>query len=246
MESFITEIPNLSRQADEVFSNTIIKYPDQFGAIAQTELVQAGGILLPTDVNEAYKSLLAFVYSRKGENLKAVSGFISKYRLVESLCNIVKIDNTMDISTQQLFKQAQNPEEFNKIAQNREAFIKLEAAINNQPSTQFTTTNQAFYSYKTTSIHPYYTRGTTLFSIPNYPSTDPRRSGKLIVFTELSDELFVFLLLNAASYGFVWYGIDKSYWIYEGDVVIKKANQIKLAIQKLITQGVNVFTDIYN
>jgi hypothetical protein len=238
MESFITEIPDRARQADREYTNIT--------EILQTEIIQAGGILLPSYINEDYKSLLAFIYSRKGENLKAVSGFLSKYRLAESLCNIVKVDDTMDITTQQLFKQAQNPEDFIKIAQNKAAFTQLEAALNNQPSTKFTTTNQAFYSYKTTSIHPYYNKGTTLYSIPHFLSVDPRRTGRLIVFTELSDELFVFMLLNAASFGFVWYGIDKNYWMYEGKAVIDRADTIKARIQDLTVRGVNVFTDLYS
>jgi hypothetical protein len=60
-----------------------------------------------------------------------------------------------------------------------------------------------------------------------------------------SDSMFLFLKENAPDYGFVWYGIDKSYWVYQGQSVKDIAVQIKNNITEAIKGAVNFLTDIF-
>lgn len=58
-------------------------------------------------------------------------------------------------------------------------------------------------------------------SIPNYPSIDPRTTGRIIQFGPknlINPTLLHFLIYNAGNYGFIHYGPkDPSIWYWRGD-----------------------------
>lgn len=60
-----------------------------------------------------------------------------------------------------------------------------------------------------------------VYSIPNYPDTDPRRSGRIIKIgpkASIHATTLKYLIQNAGKYGFVFYGPkDPSIWYWRGD-----------------------------
>lgn len=62
----------------------------------------------------------------------------------------------------------------------------------------------------------------TLYSIPNLPQYDPRRSGRIIKVGPkalISPTVLKFMVMNAGLYGFLHYGpYDPTIWYYRGDI----------------------------
>lgn len=61
-----------------------------------------------------------------------------------------------------------------------------------------------------------------LYSIPNYPSIDPRRTGRIIRIgprTIINPTILRFMVMNAGNFGFVHYGpYDPTIWYWRGDI----------------------------
>lgn len=60
-----------------------------------------------------------------------------------------------------------------------------------------------------------------IYSIPNYPKLDPRRTGRIVRIgpkSIINGTLLKYLLVNAGRFGFVFYGpTDPSVWYWRGD-----------------------------
>lgn len=207
-------------------------------------LVEINGALLSKEISDAYRSLAAFVYDRKAYNLTLQSGFISRYSLLQELVGYIK-PGIATGSLQTAVALLPRPEAFESYLKVPTNITSLEASLEKLPIYQYSVGGKAFRKYTVTNKHPYLQANTTLYGVPNYPSVDPRRVGNFLTFTELSDDIFIFLLNNASDYGFLWYGVDKRYWLYEGAVVKAKSDKIKQAFDKLANSNTNVLTDLF-
>lgn len=211
-------------------------------------LVKVNDVILTKDVSEAFKSLQSFVSTKKGEtiNIKTNGGYISKYRLVEELCKIVNLGSGTPQEIKTLIQKARTPEDFLVLAADKATFDQLEAYLNGLGPKDFSSNPETYREYIVQDKHPYIVKDTKLYGVPNKTNLDPRRSGNFIMIDVKSDSMFLFLKENAPDYGFVWYGIDKSYWVYQGQSIKDKAVQIKNSISSAINGAVNFLTDIFS
>lgn len=184
------------------------------------QLVKLNDVILPKAVNDAFISLQAFISEKQRQTitLKTNGGYMSKYRLVEELCKIVRVDSNTPNDMRVLIDRAKNPEDFVLLCQDTTNFNALENYLNSLKTQNFNSTPNTFREFRTTNAHTYMRVNTKLYGVPNKTIADPRRSGNLIIIDNMSNELFNFLISNAPNYGFIWYGIDKSYWLYNPKV----------------------------
>lgn len=210
------------------------------------KLIKVNDVILNKEVSDAFTSLQSFVSSKKNETLtiQPNGGYMSSYRLVEELAKVVKVGANTPPGMKTLIDKARNPEEFLTLAKNEAEFTSLEQYLNGLTKTDFASTPEAFVKYTVKAAHPYISGG-DLYGVPNKTTVDPRRTGNFIMIDVKSDSMFLFLKANAPDYGFVWYGIHKNYWIYQGQSVKDKAVQIKNSITKAIEGAVNFLTDIF-
>ena len=75
----------------------------------------------------------------------------------------------------------------------------------------------AFKKYNLTSPSPFFKSSQSVYGWPNTQVNDPRRTGKVIVFKDVSKSL-EWLLENSYKYGFVWYGPSDETFIYVGQL----------------------------
>ena len=211
----------------------------------RNQIVDVGGVLMTQATSDAFRNLAAFVFERKGANLLIKTGFISRYKLVEDLCKLIRVDETIPPTLQKAIQLVAKPNDLDIFLRAPGNVDALEAALQNLKVNQFNGINKAFRKYNTTVAHPFLQNNVTIYGAPNYPNQDPRRSGKMLIFNELSDDIFTFLLYNAADYGFAWYGIDKTYWTYEGDSLKQKANAIRTSLNTTKLNNINVLTNAY-
>lgn len=181
------------------------------------QLVKLNEVILTKEVNDAFLNLQKFVLEKQKQtiNLKVNGGYMSKYRLVEELCKIVRIDSSTPDNIKVLIDKAKSPEDFVLLCNDTTNFTALENYLNSLKTQNFNSTPNTFKEFKTTDAHTYFKPNIKLYGVPNRTTSDPRRSGNFIVLDNISTELFNFLVSNAPSYGFIWYGIDKSYWLYD-------------------------------
>ena len=206
--------------------------------------VEINGALLSQEISNAYRSMAAFVYDRKAFNLTLEYGFISRYELLEELTSYIK-PTAASGSFQTPIALLARPEAFDSYLKVPTNINSLETGIAKLQLQDFTAGNKAFRRYTVTNKHPYLSTGTILYGVPNYPAVDPRRTGNFLMFNDISDDIFIYLLNNASDYGFMWYGVDKRYWLYNGAIVKAKSDKLKEAFNKLIASNVNVLTDLY-
>jgi hypothetical protein len=211
------------------------------------KLVKVNDVILSKEVADAFASLQTFVSSKKSETLtiKPNGGYMSKYRLVEELAKLVKVGPNTPPAIKALIDKARVPEDFVTLARNSADFASLQGYLDGLTKADFTGTPETYVKYKVLrDKHPYIADG-ELYGVPNKTTVDPRRTGNFIMIDVKSDSMFLFLKENAPDYGFVWYGIDKSYWVYQGQSVKDIAVQIKNNITEAIKGAVNFLTDIF-
>lgn len=181
------------------------------------QLVKLNDVILSKEVNDAFVNLQRFVSEKQRQTItpRVNGGYMSKYRLVEELCKIVRVDSNTPNDMRVLIDRAKSPEDFLILCGEQANFTALENYLNSLKTQNFNSTPNTFREFVTTNAHTYITANTKLYGVPNKTTADPRRSGKFIIIDNISPELFNFLLSNAPNYGFVWYGIDKSYWLYD-------------------------------
>lgn len=206
--------------------------------------VEINGVVLPKEIGDAYKALAAFVYDRKAFNITLQSGFMSRYTLLQELVGYIK-PNAATGSLQTAVALLPRPEAFENYLKIPSNITNLEAAIEKLPKNDFTIGDKAFRKFTVTNKHPYLQANTILYGVPNYPSIDPRRVGNFFILNEISDDIFIFLINNASDYGFIWYGVDKRYWLYNGAIVKAKSDKLKQAFDKLATTSTNILTDLF-
>jgi hypothetical protein len=212
------------------------------------KLIKVNDIILSKEVSDAFTSLQGFITSKKNETLtiKPNGGYMSKYRLVEELAKLVKVGPNTPPAMRALIDKARTPEDFLVLAADKATFDQLEAYLNGLGSKDFSSNPETYREYTVQDSHPYIVKDTKLYGVPNKTTVDPRRTGNFIVIDVKSDSMFLFLKQNAPDYGFVWYGINKNYWVYQGQSVKDKAVQIKNNITAAINGAVNFLTDIFN
>ena len=210
------------------------------------KLVKVNDVILSKEVADAFASLQTFVSSKKSETLtiKPNGGYMSKYRLVEELAKLVKVGPNTPPAIKALIDKARVPEDFVTLARNSADFTSLQTYLDGLTKADFTGTPETYVKYNVLGNHPYIAGG-TLYGVPNKTTLDPRRTGNFIMIDVKSDSMFLFLKENAPDYGFVWYGIHKNYWIYQGQSVKDIAVQIKNNITEAIKGAVNFLTDIF-
>lgn len=211
------------------------------------KLIKVNDVILSKEISDAFTSLQSFVSSKKNETLtiKPNGGYMSKYRLVEELAKLVKVSPNTPPAMKALIDKARVPEDFITLAKNSADFDSLQKYLDGLTKADFTGTPETYVKYNVLGDkHPYIVDG-ELYGVPNKTTVDPRRTGNFIMIDVKSDSMFLFLKQNAPDYGFVWYGIHKSYWVYQGQSVKDKAVQIKNSITTAIDGAVNFLTDIF-
>ena len=116
-------------------------------------------------------------------------------------------------------KAKQSREQFVLIARDTSNYEKLKNALNELDKNYYTQAGEpdTFLEAIATN-NPHIVDGTTLYGIPNKTQQDPRRTGKIIELNDISYSVYNKLLLEAPSFGFVWYGPKKyTVWLYVGN-----------------------------
>lgn len=201
------------------------------------QLVKLNDVILSKQVNDAFLNLQKFVLEKQQQTiqLKTNGGYMSKYRLVEELCKIVRVDSSTPDNIKVLIDKAKSPEDFNLLCNDATNFTALENYLNSLKNQNYSSTPNTFKEFKTTDKHTYLKPDVKLYGVPNKTTLDPRRSGNFIIIDNISTELFNFLVSNAPDYGFVWYGIDKSYWLYDQKAAQSTSVKSLLSVDNLLS-----------
>lgn len=213
----------------------------------EANLVTLNNVIIDSMTADAFTSFQSFIYTKKQQmvNLKPNGGYMSRYRLIEELCNLVILTPEIPTLISQLILRAKTTEGFNNIASDTASLDQLESFLNSLNATNFKVSPNAFIERKTTNKHPYFGVNTSLYGMPNKTTLDPRRSGKVVILDIKSDDIFLFMVEHGPDFGFVWYGLDKGYWLYDSEM-IKNAQKVKTKIKDTMSKGINLLTDLYN
>lgn len=188
------------------------------------ELINVNGVTIDKEVKTALDSFnvkIAQLQFGAQLTLKQNGGYMSAYDVAQELVNCVDLAGILDKSKKDLVAKAkQSKDEFLKIASDQSQFNTLENILNNVNRSYYSKGGQyAMLSIQPDSMHKHISSG-TLYGIPNQTTLDPRRTGKIVVFDNLDNDLYSKMIYEAPKYGFVWYGPkDRNVWMYLGNVV---------------------------
>lgn len=177
-------------------------------------------------VSEDFIRLANAIYSDMGITLTVVDSYKYEWEIVDELRKKIKNTEVRD-SLSQLSYATESL--VTNLATDKSSLLDLvktptQDAVNtyeqlkdfvlNLPSIEFEPPlGQDYTSLRNTNE--------TVYSIPNYPNIDPRRSGRIVQIgpkSSIHATTLKYLLLNAGKYGFVFYGPkDPTVWYWRGD-----------------------------
>lgn len=210
----------------------------------KNELIKINNVIVYKTVADAFLELQKFVKKDKSITLtiKPNGGYMSKYRLVEELAKLTRTTPETPTNIKDLLEEAKNPESFKVLAADTAKFSSLETYINGLKNSNFNGDEFIMTKYKVSQNHPYLTQGQFVYGIPNTTTTDPRRSGYFLNLDVTSDDLYKYLLKTAPSYGFIWYGVSKGYWLFDSNVKAKGPSIIE-SISNNVSSTISDFFD---
>lgn len=210
----------------------------------KNELIKINNVIVYKTVADAFLELQKFVKGDKSITLtiKPNGGYMSKYRLVEELAKLTRTTPETPTNIKDLLEEAKNPESFKVLAADTAKFSSLETYINGLKNSNFDGDEFIMTKYKVSQNHPYLTQGQFVYGIPNTTTTDPRRSGYFLNLDVTSDDLYKYLLKTAPSYGFIWYGVSKGYWLFDSNVKAKGPSIIE-SISNNVSSTISDFFD---
>ena len=186
------------------------------------ELVSVNGVSIAKDVKTAldkFNVKIAQLQVGTQLTIKQNGGYMSKYDVVQELLNYVDQNLIQDKTKKDLvIKAKQSKEEFLKIASDTTQFDSLESILNGLDRNYYKAGGpNVMIKVQPDQNHKHISSG-TLYGIPNTTTVDPRRTGKVVVFTEVGNDLYTKMLKEGPAYGFIWYGPkDHNVWMYIGD-----------------------------
>ncbi len=177
-------------------------------------------------VADDFAALARTMYLHTGISLTAMDSYKYEWEILEELKARIKNTEVRDSLTQlsyateslvtnlatsktSLLDLVKSPS-----AEAVSTYEQLKDFITNLPAIEFEPPLGADYPSMRSSSE-------VVYSIPNYPQVDPRRSGRIVKIgpkSVMHATTLKYLLLNAGKYGFVFYGPkDPSIWYWRGD-----------------------------
>lgn len=189
-------------------------------------LVNLDKALLLQAVNDDFVRMSKAVYNSIGISLTVAESYKYEWEILEELRTKVKNTEVRDSLTQLGFaadslivNSATNKVSLLDLVRSptQEAvaiYNNLKTFISSLPSNEF----EPPLGPDFTSVRNI---NEIVYSIPNYPQVDPRRSGRIVRIgpkSQLNPTTIRHLVLNAGKYGFIFYGpLDPSIWYWRGD-----------------------------
>lgn len=177
-------------------------------------------------VSEDFSRLANTIYSDMGITITAVDSYKYEWEIVDELRKMIKSPEIRESLTQlsyatgslitNLITEKNSLLDLVKLPTQEavNTYSHLKDLIQNVPSIEFEPPlGQDFTSMRSVNE--------IVYTIPNYPNLDPRRSGRIVRIgpkASIHATTLKYLLLNAGKYGFVFYGPkDPSVWYWRGD-----------------------------
>jgi hypothetical protein len=190
------------------------------------QLVSVSGVQVQAVVAAAFTSLQQNVQANKSGqtiSIKSNGGYMSSYDVLRELVEKVDVDVVTNAKLkQQILKARESYESFVSVATGANAKL-FEQNINSLEKKHFLSSGEP-YAYAEEVIgndHLFLQEGTKIYGIPNKTTLDPRRTGIFIALNPISIDLYLYLKQIAPNYGFIWYGMSTTYWLYVGNVINK-------------------------
>ncbi len=156
------------------------------------------------NVRKSFDMLNTHMSNRLGLQIEIVECIKTEYEIINELISIYKYKNRLPVQTLE-----------------SDSDVGYEAVKNfiiNSDASDFEPPLIREGGSKLANRAPY----EPLYTIPNYPSVDPRRTGRVLRIgprAQINPTILNFLVHNAGDYGFLHYGpYDPTIWYYRGDI----------------------------
>ena len=192
------------------------------------KLSQNGTAVVFTQANSYLTALNSQLQTALGEGLNVVSGYLSKYEIVDSLRNIIDPQYlSSNPAPDNLKPLLDTTKPMTDIAVVDTDFNALEIYINELAE-------NAKGAFNPPLGGTFQAQNTAVYPIPQSSDLDPRRFGRLFVFSEFTPGIRKWLINNVLLYGFTLYENYGLYYV--GFTEVRSQATSNTAVQNLINK----------
>lgn len=180
------------------------------------KLVLYNDVVVHSDVRNSFLSLRQFMINTLGMGIDIVESVKSDQEIIYELYNLYKYKKELPkIGTQKRIVDVDISSSDSVINDNQQNYNAIKTFLENSAPDKF---EPVIGPNKVSNR----SSSEILYSIPNYPQYDPRRSGRIIRIgpkTIINPTTIRFMVKNAGNFGFVHYGpYDPTVWYWRGDI----------------------------
>lgn len=175
-----------------------------------------GGVNLDTEAATKYSEMATAAKAALTLDMPLLYGFVSQWDWFAEMLPCAIVNETLTADFEKAKTALEKPEPTEDDRKLISSFLdRVTFDISKHPNAAKAW--GAFKQYNLTWPSPFFKNLQVVHGWPNTQVNDPRRTGKVIVFKDVSKSL-EWLLENSYKYGFAWYGPTDETFIYVGQL----------------------------